>query len=85
MTEEQFVTISRDIDQILNKHGYQIGIAMGGTGDFEMQVFVEPIEHKTYLNCKRCGRRLKNPETRARGYGEVCWKKHLADNQQTII
>ena len=29
-------------------------------------------EHKY---CLRCGRKLKNPKYRERGYGEVCWKK----------
>lgn len=30
---------------------------------------------KQYTNCLRCGRKLKNPEYRARGYGKVCWEK----------
>ena len=25
--------------------------------------------------CRRCGRRLKTDEARARGYGKVCWEK----------
>jgi len=25
--------------------------------------------------CRRCGRRLTNPESKRRGYGATCWKK----------
>ena len=28
-----------------------------------------------YTFCRRCGRRLKTPENRARGMGRVCWEK----------
>jgi len=35
--------------------------------------------------CIRCGRKLTNPEAQQRGYGDVCWKKHLADNQTTLF
>ena len=38
-----------------------------------------------YSKCKRCGRRLKTDEARERGYGTVCWKKHLQDNQQSLF
>lgn len=30
---------------------------------------------KEYEFCLRCGRKLKSPETRAKGYGVVCEKK----------
>lgn len=30
---------------------------------------------KSYTHCLRCGRRLKKPEYKARGYGKVCWEK----------
>lgn len=30
---------------------------------------------KEYVICLRCGRRLKNPEYRIRGYGKTCWEK----------
>lgn len=35
------------------------------------------MEEKTagYSHCLRCGRRLKNPKYRMRGYGEICWEK----------
>lgn len=35
--------------------------------------------------CLRCGRRLKTPEAQERGYGEVCWNKHLTDNQTKLF
>ena len=35
--------------------------------------------------CVRCGRKLRNPEAQQRGYGEVCWKKHLIDKQNTLF
>lgn len=35
--------------------------------------------------CLRCGRLLKNPEAKERGYGEVCWKKHLQDSQTMLF
>ena len=40
---------------------------------------------KSYTKCIRCGRRLKTPETQARGYGKVCWAKHLTDKQTTLF
>lgn len=33
------------------------------------------MEDKLYKVCLRCGRKLKNPEFRKRGYGSVCWEK----------
>lgn len=30
------------------------------------------IEH---IKCLRCGRRLKNAESRQLGYGQICWEK----------
>lgn len=30
---------------------------------------------KEYKYCLRCGRKLKSPETRLRGYGKICEKK----------
>ena len=35
--------------------------------------------------CLRCGKVLKNPDAQERGYGEVCWKKHINDNQRTLF
>ena len=38
-----------------------------------------------HTHCIRCGKLLKNPVAQERGYGEICWKKHLNDNQQTLF
>ena len=35
--------------------------------------------------CIRCGRKLKNPEAQQRGYGEICWNKHLSDKQISLF
>ena len=35
--------------------------------------------------CLRCGRRLKTPEAQERGYGDICWKKHLRDSQTKLF
>ena len=29
----------------------------------------------TYKYCRRCGRKLKNPENVCRGMGPICWEK----------
>lgn len=30
--------------------------------------------------CKRCGRKLKNPESIELGFGTVCYKKYMAES-----
>lgn len=30
-----------------------------------------------YTHCKRCGRALRGTESRARGFGPVCYEKQL--------
>lgn len=40
---------------------------------------------KLYSKCIRCGRRLKSTEAQERGYGKVCWDKHLYDKQTTLF
>lgn len=40
-----------------------------------MQELFITMEKKDHDYCLRCGRRLKNPEARERGYGTVCFKK----------
>ena len=37
---------------------------------------------KEYEYCLRCGRKMKNEEARLRGFGLVCWKKHLIEHAQ---
>ena len=29
--------------------------------------------------CRRCGRKLRSAEAKSRGYGYVCYKKHLKE------
>ena len=48
-----------------------------GTRDYSV-----PEKHS---HCIRCGRVLKNPKAQERGYGEICWQKHLSDNQQAFF
>ena len=31
--------------------------------------------NEEYDRCLRCHRKLKNPEARKRGFGDVCWNK----------
>lgn len=33
------------------------------------------VTEKDHEYCLRCGRKLKNPEARERGYGNICYKK----------
>ena len=35
-----------------------------------------------FTRCLRCGRKLKTPEAQERGYGNVCWNKHLTNEQK---
>lgn len=37
-------------------------------------------EDKLHENCLRCGRKLKNPINKKRGYGDVCFKKYMAEH-----
>ena len=52
-----------------------------GTRDFSVPE-TPPILHS---HCIRCGKALKNPKAQERGYGEICWQKHLSDNQQALF
>ena len=36
---------------------------------------------KLYETCLRCGRKLKNEESRKLGFGKVCWEKYNANTQ----
>lgn len=40
---------------------------------------------KLHKKCLRCNRTLKTQDAQERGYGEVCWKKHLNDRQSTLF
>ena len=37
------------------------------------------IEYKSNI-CKRCGRKLKNPESIEIGFGATCYKKFMAES-----
>ena len=37
-----------------------------------------------YKYCRRCGRRLKGEENRARGYGETCFLKARAETEDRL-
>lgn len=43
-----------------------------------------PESLKTFSNCKRCNRALKNTKAQSIGYGAVCLKKHQAEAQQLL-
>lgn len=55
-------------------------------GELEMDYYavevpyVEPKPEK-HLRCIRCGKKLKDSLAQERGYGEICWKKHISDKQ----
>ena len=38
-----------------------------------------------FTRCIRCGKVLKNPEAKERGYGAVCWQKHIRDSQNNLF
>ena len=40
---------------------------------------------KDHEYCLRCGRKLKNPIAREKGYGIVCEKKMLIDKQNRLF
>lgn len=48
-------------------------------------LWVKEDKQNDYSKCVRCGRRLRSDEARERGYGKICWKKHLADSQQSLF
>lgn len=43
---------------------------------------LEPTKENS-LKCKRCGRKLKNPESMELGFGVVCYQKYL--NRKKLI
>lgn len=40
---------------------------------------------KEYPYCLRCGKKLKNPEYRERGYGDICWKKMQIESSKKLF
>ena len=49
-----------------------------------MTVANTPIQNSSIQRrsdiCKRCGRKLKNPESIELGFGTVCYKKYMAES-----
>lgn len=42
-------------------------------------------EIKEYQFCLRCGRKLKNPEARIKGYGTICEKKMRVNQNKKLF
>lgn len=40
---------------------------------------------KDFKCCLRCGRKLKNPFFRKRGYGEICWRKMQKEGHKKLF
>ena len=40
---------------------------------------------KEYEFCKRCGRKLRNPDARKLGYGAVCFKKMQSSGKRLFV
>lgn len=45
----------------------------------------ERADRLTFTRCLRCGRLLKDDVAKERGYGKVCWSKHLLDKQSQLF
>lgn len=43
------------------------------------------LKIKEYEVCLRCGRKLKTPEARKKGYGVVCEKKMKRNNKNKLF
>lgn len=43
------------------------------------------MENKDHEFCIRCGRKLKNPQARAKGYGLICEKKMKAGQSNKLF
>lgn len=38
-----------------------------------------------YIRCKRCNRELRQDKSVKRGFGYVCWKKHVAEEAERFF
>lgn len=34
-----------------------------------------------YINCLRCGRKLKSEESKQLGFGKICWEKYSKEDK----
>lgn len=42
------------------------------------------MPNKEYLKCKRCGKTLKDSDSKRRGYGYICWQIHLLEEKKNM-
>lgn len=40
---------------------------------------------KIYSNCIRCGRKLKNEESKELGFGKICWEKWQSETMSNKL
>jgi len=43
------------------------------------------MKKKEYQYCLRCGRKLKNPEARLKGFGSICEKKMKHEKRSKLF
>ena len=43
------------------------------------------IEKKEHEYCLRCGRKLKTPETREKGFGKICEQKMKVEHRKKLF
>ena len=61
-------------------------MAINGICEVETHKMVKAqIPVNEHLRCIRCGRVLKSPDSKERGYGDICWEKHLKDAQSKLF
>jgi hypothetical protein len=48
----------------------------------ESKSMSEECDLKTDIRCRRCHRALKNPDSRAKGYGPICIVKEAKERMQ---
>ena len=41
--------------------------------------------HRDYVYCLRCGRKLKTPEARQKGYGKICEQKMKKESGNSLF
>lgn len=47
--------------------------------------FSEETQKKTYIYCRRCGRRLTNEESKVLGIGTSCYKKEVLNKYKNKL
>lgn len=50
-----------------------------------MELIELKSDTKEHEYCMRCGRKLKNPEAKIKGYGSVCEKRIQTDNKRRLF